>query len=307
MPAFCKISLLLFLICFSIIDIPFAQDSLTEFLPDSVDGWMAAEAPRIYNRENLFDYIDGGAELYLAYDFRQLAVQTYLPEKNDSAENKSIIAEIWQMNSPADAYGVYSLDQEEKSVDLGQEGVYGHGLLRFWKDKYFVRILGLEDNLKEIILELGSKIDERIKKEGKLPELVSQLPLDSLVPGSIHFFHKQIILRNLHFFPAQNVLRLNEETNCVLADYSAGKDSLRLLLIQYPDTRMAEEIEDSLKAIYVQERFPTDDRIFKTIEGKLLGMDSERNYLILVFEGRDRNNILWLLNLTKSSLDHASR
>ena len=303
MQAILKIFLSSLLICFSNPDTIFVTDNLRGLLPDTGEGWKISEALETYNRKNLFDYINGGAELYLAYDFQQLVVRTYTSAFVDSTKGKSITVEIWQMNSSADAFGIFSLDQEGKRVDIGQEGIYGYGVLRFWNDLYFVRILGLDDNLKEIILKLGSKIDKRIKKEGKLPALVSKTPSDSLVPGSVHFFHKQIILKNLYFFSDQKVLNLDRKTNCVLADYRFDKDRLRLLLIQYPDTTMTENIEDSLKGVYLQNQSSIDDNIFKTEEGKLLGMDSVGNYLILVFEGKKRENILWLLDSTKSSLN----
>ena len=303
MPAFIKILLSSLLICLSQPDTVFVTDNLTGLLPDTVEGWDKSETPELYNRKNLFDYINGGAELYLAYDFHQLLVQKYVPEFEDSLGEKSITVEIWQMNSSADAYGIFSFDQEGDEIKMGQGGVYSDGFLRFWKDKFFVRILGLGKDLKEIILKLGSQIDKKIKKEGKPPELVSKIPSDSLISGSIHFFHRQIILKNLYFFSDQNVLNLDRETDCLLADFRMDKYRLKLLLIQYPDTTIAKEVEDSLKEICLQNKSSTDDNIFKTKEEKLLGMDSQGNYLILVFEGRDEKNILWLLDSTKSSLN----
>lgn len=303
MPAFIKILLSSLLICLSQPDTVFVTDNLTELLPDTVEEWDKSETPELYNRKNLFDYINGGAELYLAYDFHQLLVQKYVPEFEDSLGEKSITVEIWQMNSSADAYGIFSFDQEGDEIKMGQRGVYSDGFLRFWKDKFFVRILGLGKDLKEIILKLGSQIDKKIKKEDKPPELVSKIPSDSLISGSVHFFHRQIILKNLYFFSDQNVLNLDRETDCLLADFRLDKYRLKLLLIQYPDTTIAKEVEDSLKEIHLQNKSSTDDNIFKTKEGKLLGMDSQGNYLILVFEGRDEKNILWLLDSTKSSLN----
>jgi hypothetical protein len=302
MLALIKILLCSLFICLSNPDTVFVTDNLTGLLPNTVKGWIKFEALEIYNRKNLFDYINGGAELYLAYDFQQLVVQRYLPELKDSLKEKSITVEIWQMDSSADAYGIFSFDQEGEKVKIGQRGIYSDRLLRFWKDKFFVRILGLDDNLEEIILKLGSKINKRIKKEGKLPQLVSKIPSDSLVPGSVHFFHKQIILKNLYFFSDQNLLNLDSETDCILADFRLGKDRLKLLLIQYPDTTKAKSAQAGLERLYSKNKSSADGRIFGTEEKKLLGMDLEGNYLIVVFEGKDRKNILWLLNSTKSSL-----
>lgn len=303
MQTFFKILLSLFIACVSIHNLALAQGRLSELLSDSVDTWRRLETPQIYNRENLFDYINGGAELYLAYDFQQLAVQEYRHEPEDSVQRNSMLVEIWQMNSSADAFGIYSFDQEGESVRIGQEGRYSQRLLRFWKDKFSIRILGSRDDLKEIILKLGSRIDKKINEEGKPPFLVSQIPSDSLVSGSVHFFHKEIILRNLYFSPFQDVLSLNDLSNCVLADFKLGKDNLKLLLIQYPDTVVAKHTQDSLRSAYLPDKVSTEDKIFKTEEEKLLGMDSVRNYLILVLEGKDRKNVFWLLNSTKSSLN----
>jgi hypothetical protein len=284
-------------------DLAPAKGSLTQLFPDSVDTWKRLETPQIYSRENLFDYMNGGAEIYLAYDFQQLAVQEYRPETEDSVQIISMLVEIWQMNSSADAFGIYSFDQEGESVSIGQEGRYSQRLLRFWKDKFFMRILGSKDNLKEIILKLGSRIDKEIKEEGKLPLLVSQIPSDSLVSGSVHFFRKEIILRNLYFFPHQNLLNLDELSNCVLADFKLGKDNLKLLLIQYPDTNITKNIQDSLRSVYMPDKVSAEYEIFQTEEEKLLGMDSVKNYLILVFEGKEEEHNLWLLNLMKNSLN----
>ncbi len=302
MPASFKILLSPFLICFFVNLNAFAKDSLTELLPRSLDGWKKSETTEMYNRKNLFDYINGGAELYLAYDFEKLVVQTYTPEQQDSVNEISITVEIWQTNSSADAYGIFSFDQEEEEVTIGQSGIYSDGLLRFWKNNFFVRILGLDEDAKEIILKLGSGIDKKIKQQGKLPQLVSQIPSDSLIPGSIHFFHKQIILNNLYFLSDQNILSLNEQTNCVLAELRLGKTRLKLLVIQYPDTVKAQEAQESFKRFYLRDKSSVEGGIFETKEKKVLGMDLEDNYFILVFEGKDKKSILWLLNSAKSSL-----
>jgi hypothetical protein len=146
-------------------EVAFGVDSLSLLIPTPEDGWIKSEAMEIYNRQNLFDYIDGGAELYLAYDFKQLVVQKYIPQIRDSLPEESITVEIWQMNSSADAYGVYSLDREGERVTIGQGGVYGDGFLRFWKDVYFIKILQVGDISKETIFRLGRGIVQKIRKE----------------------------------------------------------------------------------------------------------------------------------------------
>jgi hypothetical protein len=46
---------------------------LLSLLPE-VDSWIMAEKPESYYPENLFEYINGAAEIYLAYEFKELIV-----------------------------------------------------------------------------------------------------------------------------------------------------------------------------------------------------------------------------------------
>jgi hypothetical protein len=303
MHKYFKILLPSVILCLLFADTTFAEEDLTKLLPESLDGWRRSDTTQIFDRENLFDYINGGAEIYLSYDFQRVVVQRYGIKIEDSLEGNSITVEIWQMSSAADAYGVYSLDHLQEDVDIGQKGGYDTGVLRFWKGRYFVKILGFEENSKEIILKLGGFIDKEIKEQGELPFLVSKLPSDSLLKGSVRFFHKSIILRNLYFFERLSVLHLDNLTDCVTADYTINENSLKLLLIQYTDTSIAKKVQEKLQTVYLPEETHGEHRIFLTKEKEILGLDREGNYLILVFEGSYRKDILWLLQKTKSKLD----
>lgn len=282
-----------------------AQENPTNLLPEGKDGWVksgksaGSMGPEIYDRKNLFDYMDGGAELYLAYDFQRLAVQRY---SSDSVKENSLTVEIYQMNSSPDAYGLFSFDQEGEMVQLGQKGVYGYGLLRFWKGRFLVRILGSQDNLKEPILKFGLEIDQKIKTKGKPPELLSKIPKDNQVPNSDHFFHKQILLNNLYFLSDKNILNLNDETDCLLADFKLDEQILKLLLIKYPDYEKTKDAYEDFNKFYLKNEVSEKNKVIEIEEGKLVGMDLKNNYLLLVFEGKDKKKILQLLNLIRNSL-----
>ncbi len=278
-------------------------DSLSLLLPSPEEGWIKTESSERYDRQNIFDYLDGGAEIYLAYDFKQLVVQKYTPKTQDSLQDKSITLEIWQMSSPEDAYGVWSLDREGENVSIGQDGIYGNGSLRFWKDVYFVKVFQEMESSKETILQLGRRIDRKIQGEGKLPLLVQKIPSDSLVTKSVHFFHQQINLNDLYPFTEQSQLNLSGRTDCVLAEFWVCDDHLRFLLIQYPEVAMAESIESKLKEPYLPKRALSSDKLFMSKDHGLVGMDLLQNFLILVLGGKDKQNIQWLLASAKGAID----
>ncbi|MCK4385400.1 MAG: hypothetical protein KAW52_03965 [candidate division Zixibacteria bacterium] len=279
-----------------------AQENMINLLPAGTDGWVTTGQPEVYDRNNLFDYMDGGAELYLAYDFQALVMQRYLSDSKYPVKKNSITIEIYQMNSSPDAYGLFSFDQVGEMVEIGQKGVYGYGLLKFWKDKFFVRILGSQADLKETIFKFGADIDKKMKTEGKPPDILSKIPKDNLIPNSDHFFHKQILLNNLYFLSDKNILDLSDKTDCLLADFKFDKQILKLFLIEYADSKKAQNAYEKFNEFYLKNEASKKNKIVEIEKGKLVGMDLEKNYLILVFEGTDKERIIQLLNTVGNSL-----
>ena len=41
--------------------------SIIDLMPGDIEGWTLREPVKVYTPETLYDYIDGGAELYLSY------------------------------------------------------------------------------------------------------------------------------------------------------------------------------------------------------------------------------------------------
>ncbi len=258
-------------------------NQLESLLPQKVKDFEKPDQAKSFDRKNLYDYLDGGAELYLAYDFQSLLVQDY------KTGEKSITVEVYLMETSQDAFGLYSLDQEGENIQIGDRANYGSGLLKFWKGNYFVRITDMNgnDQNKEAILELGKDIDGKMKMKGLEPKLLSKLPSEGLISNSQRFFHKQIILNNLYFLSTENLLNLNESTSAVMGDYLLGKMNLKLLLVFYPDTSSAKSAFVNFCTKYLKVK-PSGNRIIQKVEeGKFVGAELEKNYLWLTFESKD--------------------
>jgi hypothetical protein len=307
-----RILLSLALICVLWSGAAFSQDDPTELLPESVGGWAKSALAQSYSRQNLFDYIDGGAEVYLAYDFQQLTVQHYADTSPDSAEKGSITAEMWRMNSSADAFGLFSLERDGEKINVGQDGVYAYDRVRFWKGPFFVDVFSEKEVAKNILIKIGKKIASKIEEKGDRPPLVSKLPYKAiddklavtvkLISSSVQFFHQYMVLRNLYFFERADSLGLDSETNCVLADYAVGGDTLKLLVIEYPDSVRA---TNAHLGFVVLDSDSTDSRARESLlresliivgsEGTV-GIDQHGRYLALVFGGQDKEKVSWLLS-----------
>ena len=105
--------------------------------PSEMDGWKVSEGPDDYNPQTAFKYMDGAAELFLAYNMKALTVLRY-----EKPGRPAITAEIYQMGSGEDAYGLFYFESDDPGAGIGQGSEFGGGLLRFWKGFHFVSIYG---------------------------------------------------------------------------------------------------------------------------------------------------------------------
>ena len=66
-----------------------------EVLPSEiVSGWVMDGGIRHFSRDNLFDHINGEAEIYLPYGFEDLASARYADKKN---ERSGILADVYKI------------------------------------------------------------------------------------------------------------------------------------------------------------------------------------------------------------------
>ena len=269
--------------------------------PKKVSGWVRTERPRRVTADNIFDYMDGAGELYLAYAFIGLDVWKYT-----RAEAPEILVEIYEMGNSADAFGVLSFDLGGEEVGVGQKSVYGAGLLRFWQGRHFARILAEAETpeAKAALLEVGRSIASDLPGAGTLPELVVRLPEAGLPPESVHYFHKKMCLDYFYYLADANILNLGEKTNAVIADYRTASGKAKLLVVEYDSSDSCAEASKSFHAAYLKEEPPAAGVIpSNEIEGgQWVSSLRNANLLLIVFEGESQKDCEELLQQAASSL-----
>jgi hypothetical protein len=106
--------------------------------PDRAEGWAVDGPPRIYLRDTLSDFINGGAALYLGYSFRWVAVWVV----RSSGFDLEATIELYRFSEPSDALGVYLNGARGPGEGLPFErSQVRRGLLRAQRGPYFVRVL----------------------------------------------------------------------------------------------------------------------------------------------------------------------
>lgn len=257
-------------------------ERLVSALPPDIGGWKQDGPPRAFTKSNLYDYIDGGAELYISFDFQKLLAVRY----RGPAEEE-IVIDIFDMGHSYNAFGVFSLGRESDDRLVGQGSEYNSGLLTFWKDRYYVSITAYPETeeKKRLVLELGKRLAAAIPDKGTLPPVVGLLPETDLVPGTIRYFRHPIWLNSHLFISNENIFGLDGRAHAVLAKYGHGGTSLFLLLVLYPDEANAREAEGTFRTAYLH---GTEGGAVEKSPGKWAGCLREGNALAAVFQAPSR-------------------
>lgn len=273
-------------------------DELRLHLPKQVQAWTAETPDRIYNPQTIFSYIDGGAEVYRAYN-----LQLCLSRRYTSRSGAAIIVDIFDMGSSQDAFGVFTHDSEGAAIELGQDGRLRPGWLSFWKDRFFISIYVEEQTAagEKALRELGQQIAALIETRGVRPQILLNLPPKGLQSESIRYLHDPLIL-NYHFFLAdENILNLTPRTDAVLADYERDQGRALLLLVAYPDPVAARESLASYFRLYLPDADQTGLAVLEN--GKWSAAAAQQRLLAIVLEADSRQLANDLLKAVRYDLD----
>jgi hypothetical protein len=268
---------------------------LAKLIPDQFDDWKIVEEVQSYNRETIFDYIDGAGEVYLMYGFKEVAVKRLLGP--DSAE---ITIEIFDMGTSGDAFGVFSHSREGNDIGIGGGSESRDGFLCFWKDRYFVCVYSgkQSEEFNEAVIAIGKEIAGKLEGEIEKPELLEILPDDGLIEASEIYFHKQTSLNYHYFLSEENILNLGEHTDAVLATYRPGR--ITLLCVEYPDAGLALESFESFISKYIPEA--DDSGVAETEKDRWVKAVHSGRYFVAVFDAPDETTAVSLVNNVKENI-----
>lgn len=167
------------------------QILLKEVLP-VVEGMQSAGTPQTYFPETLFEYIDGAAEIYLSYDFKELIVAEY----KKSGSSDSVAVEIYDMGNHKNSFGIYSAERypDNEFLSLGTQGYVEEGTLNFLVGRYYVKLLCFDcgDRRDKWLRDFSEGIVNRVENKGGFPAYLKAFPQEGLIPNTEKF-----ILRNV--------------------------------------------------------------------------------------------------------------
>ena len=107
--------------------------------PSCAEGWTLDGNVTFFDKDSLFDRINGESELYFPYGFEKLAYARYESKQNPAI---AVDADVYTMGSLLDAFGMFANYRRKDSVEagVGAEGTVTPSQLLFYQDRYLVRL-----------------------------------------------------------------------------------------------------------------------------------------------------------------------
>lgn len=158
--------------------------------PD-LKGYKSVNDYPVYTPDDLWDYINGAADAYLALGFIDLNITEYVKGKSN------IKAEIYRFNDDAEAFGIYSMERSPgyRFIQAGVQGYNEEGIVHFYKDRYYVKIMSQSSSVKvnEKMKELAGLIAGRMDGKNDFPALLKIFPGEGMLKNQETYLLESIL------------------------------------------------------------------------------------------------------------------
>jgi len=163
-----------------------------DFKYPSVSGWRQAGEIQTFGPNTLYEYINGGADLYLAYDFEELKVAEYQNDKK-----AAVTVEVYRHRTPTHAFGIYSQERYPGAnfVDVGVQGYLEKEALNFLFGSTYVKITSFDAGPEDqsILLAFAKAVAGNLGEKGGFPSIVTAFPAEGKVKNSEKFMARKFL------------------------------------------------------------------------------------------------------------------
>jgi hypothetical protein len=226
-----------------------------------VPGWRQEGTVRHYTSDNLYEYMDGNAESYLLYGFKQMQGVTC------TSGEITLVIDVSEMVDADASYGIFSANRDP-GHPIEKIGMGGQIMARrstFAKGNYYVELAASPDKDQTVAFTtFGAAMEKRLEGRGTPPDALAWFPPEKLATV------RQI---------PESVLGIRMLKRGYVAQYDKGKAFLVLeqspesasavmnkLRQRYPESQPAQVADE---AIQVQDKYLAGVCFFR--KGKYVG------------------------------------
>lgn len=197
-----------------------------------LDGFSLNDDFPVYTPDNLWDYINGGAESYNTLGFVDLHIAEYTKGKKNR-----ITIEIYRHRNENLAFGIYSMERAASYsfFKLGAQAYREDGLVHFFKGSYYVKVRTSSKSKKtlEAVENLAVLAGQFIEGSNEFPSALKLLPSDGRKANEEMYLSENVIG---HEF-LRNAIRATyelEDSRFKIYLFTEGTiESIRAMLMTY--------------------------------------------------------------------------
>ena len=170
-----------------------SKDPLSAVLEnDSLGTWARVEPAVQYNKDNVFELIDGEAELYFPYGFKRVVAADYTPAGD---VDMTVSLEAYELVSRLDAFGVYSnyRDEESKTAEVGAEAIAGTTQVMFYQDRFFVKARTNKTDQKDKLLEFARELSKTLPQQKSAPPEAALLDVKGVIRMTQQYIAQNVL------------------------------------------------------------------------------------------------------------------
>ena len=165
-----------------------AEPPLAETALPAVAGALRLVGPKTTytGPQELFDYINGGADPYLTFGFIRVTTADYT-----DGENK-VKVDLWEFETGDDAYGAFAKDRQGEPAEVGDEGAVVGGSLWARRGRFMLSIIDLDAAPADQVRLLADAVLKALgEAPAPRPAICRSLPAEGLDPMSVVFMRDE--------------------------------------------------------------------------------------------------------------------
>jgi hypothetical protein len=208
-------------------------------------GWKRSGPSRTFVGKDLFNHIDGAAELFLEFGFARLLVQSY----GDGASE--LTASVCEMQSATAALGIYlmKMGKETPFSEIAARNSSVDAQLTILKGRHFIQIDNFSDKPapRATAVSLAKALLAPLADEEPVA-ILDRLPAENRVAGSERLIRGPYGLQPYFTFGEGDILQLGGEIFAALAEFMAADGTIfRRMIVPYRDEASAAAALESLR------------------------------------------------------------
>jgi hypothetical protein len=245
-----------------------------ELILPELEGFKKTTSYPVFGPDNLWDFINGAADTYLAYGFIDLHVAEYKKGKN------VIKLEVYRHSDNIMAFGIYSTERSPsfRFINLGAQGYVADGAINFFKGDYYVKIRTYSKSEKTLksAESLAVKVADMLKGDSKMPAVLSQFPETGRKKNEETYINESVLG---HKF-------LNKAFKAI---YEVGSDNFSIFIMENSSAEETKKTVDAYLKVAGQD--PSDSG-----DGKYMLTDGYNGTIFLAWK---ENKIVIISGLAK--------